>query len=244
MEVASHAQSPGNAQQPTVVVFGASGVLGSAAAESFREKGWKVLATGHKRKPAIEPSIQLDATAGSEMPRLEKWIREHASKVDAMVHCIGSTEDALISKMDDSKWQKTLDANLKSAFLVSKILIPILAKQRSGHLIFIGSWGGCVGRAGQTNYTAAKAGLIALTQSIAREYGSRGVVANCILPGIFRSPMTDAMSPEALEKLLDDGALKRFADLKETSEFIVHLASMKGVTGQVFQLDGRIGPSC
>jgi len=124
--------------------------------------------------------------------------------------------------------------------MLSKALIPILVRQRCGHLVFISSWGGIAGRVGQANYSAAKAGLIGFTQSLAREYASRNIRANCIIPGVFESPLLKDLSPEKLNQIWDGAALKEFADLDETARFIVHLSSMKGVTGQVFHLDGRI----
>lgn len=229
-------------EKPTILVLGASGVLGKSISESFQEKGWKVLGTGFQKKSSTTPSLQIDLTLASEMTRLEKWIREHTSHLDAMIHCVGSTSDHLMAQTNDSDWEQVIDSNLKSAYLVSKLLLPWFMKQRKGHLIFIGSWGGRVGRAGQTNYGSAKAGLMALIQSIAREYASRGIVANGIIPGIFRSPMTENLSQQALEEIWKDSVLKQFADFNELSAFILHLASMKGVTGQIFQLDGRIPP--
>ena len=99
-----------------------------------------------------------------------------------------------------------------------------------------------MGRMGQANYVAAKAGATGLMQSIAREYSSRGILANMVVPGVFKSPMTKSLDEQSLERLWDGAALQQFADLKETAEFIVHLAGMRGATGQIFQLDGRIAP--
>ena len=228
---------------PCVLVTGASGVLGSAVARGFSEKGFKVLGTGCRTAPPFQPSIQLDLTLESEIRRLEPWLGSQTDHVDVLVQCVGGTRDGLISKMNTEDWSRTLAVNLKSAFMISRVLLPRMMKQRSGHLIFVGSWGGRVGRIGQANYAAAKAGLLGLTQSIAREYAARNVLANCVVPGVFKSPMTDALSPEALERLWDGAAMRQFADLGETADFIVHLASMRAVTGQVFQLDGRIAPS-
>lgn len=222
------------------LVTGASGVLGAAVGRAFSASGFKVLGTGFQNPPLFQPSIQGDLTLPSGISRLEKWIHEQTERLDVLVHCVGGVNDALIAKMSTGDWERVLDVNLKSAYLVSRLLLPRMVKQRRGHLIFVGSWGGRVGRIGQANYAAAKAALIGLTQSIAREYAARNVLANCVVPGVFKSPMTEALSPEALERLWEGAALRQFADLDATANFIVHLASMGGVTGQVFQLDGRI----
>jgi 3-oxoacyl-[acyl-carrier protein] reductase len=224
-----------------VLVLGASGVFGNAVAEAFRGKDFQVAGTGYKRAPSFQPSIQLDATKAEEVAKLGKWLDEQKISVDVAIHCIGINRDSLIAKMEEAEWSEVIEANLKSAFLLSKLLVTRFVKQRKGHLIFIGSWGGLVGRAGQANYAAAKAGLVALSKSIAQEYASRGILSNVIIPGVFKSPMTEKLSVEDLEKLWATAAIKQFADSKEMADFVVHLAGMKGVTGQVFQLDGRIG---
>lgn len=226
-----------------VLVTGASGVLGTAVARAFTASGARVLATGFHKPPASTPSIQLDLALADEMPRLNAWLVEQAKRVDVLVHCVGGVRDALVSKMNDEDWKAAFDMNLKSAWLVARAILPRMMKQRSGHLIFVASWGGVVGRFGQSNYAAAKAALVAFTQSLAREYASRDIRANVIVPGVFKSPMMERLTPVQLERLWDGAATSQFADLDETARFIVHLATMRGVTGQVFHLDGRIPPS-
>jgi 3-oxoacyl-[acyl-carrier protein] reductase len=227
-------------EERCVIVLGASGTLGQAVVKSFREAGYRVLGTGFHRSVGFEPSLLLDASQPDEMPRLDGWIKENTTRVDMVVHCIGVAIDELIAKMEEEQWDRSLGVNLKSAFLVSQVLLKILIKQKSGQFVFVGSWGGRVGRAGQANYSAAKSALVGLSQSIAKEYASRGIRSNVVIPGVFKSAMTDSLSAEALDRLWAGAALKEFADLEEISKFIVHLGSMKGVTGQVFQLDGRI----
>lgn len=231
---------PTVSEAATALILGASGTLGTALVSAFQEKSWRVLGTGFQRPPEVRPALQFDVTQAAGVASFEAWSREHAPRLDAVVHCIGVAHDSLVTAMTDDQWRAALNVNLKSAYRIAGILLPRLAKQRTGHFIFVSSWAGRTGRAGQSNYAAAKAGLIGLTQSIAREYASRGVLANCIVPGVFRSPMTEKLSPEALERLWNGAALRQFADLGEMARFIEHLAGMRGVTGQVFQLDGRI----
>jgi len=223
-----------------VLILGASGVLGGALVKAFHGKAYRILGTGFRRMPSTQLALQLDATDASEMPKLEQWLDEYTSRLGVVVHSIGSIADHRLPQMSNTEWQHALDVHLKSAYLISRLLLPRFIKQRGGHFIFISSWAGRVGRVGQVNYAASKAGLIGLVQSIAREYASRKVLANGVIPGVFRSPMTEKLSPEVLERLWDGAVLKEFADLEETAQFIVHLAGMRGVTGQIFQLDGRI----
>ena len=230
------------AESPSVLILGASGVLGSALADAFPKKAYRVLGTGFRHCPKTQLALQLDATRASEMPKIGKWIDDHTSRLDVVIHCIGIAQDSLLARMSDQEWRQVVEVNLKSAYLLSKLLLPRLVKQGGGRWIFISSWAGRTGRSGQANYAAAKAGLIGLTQSMAREYASRGVVINCVVPGVFKSPMTERLSQTMLERLWGGAALKQFADLNEIVQFIVHLAGMRGVTGQVFQLDGRIAP--
>ncbi len=227
----------------TCLVLGASGVLGGAVARAFAATGWRTLGTGFRRAPAIEPALQFDATQSAEWPRVKEWVGQHAESLDVAVHCIGLARDGLLARMSDEDWRAVLDGNLRSAFLAARTLLPIFVRQRHGHLVLISSWAGRAGRAGQANYAAAKSGLAGLAQSLAREYGVRGVRVNVVAPGVFPSPMTNDLGDEARERLWKDSALREFADLDETARFIAHLAGMRGVTGQCFQLDGRIAPS-
>ena len=231
----------GDPHEKCAVVLGASGALGSAVAKHFAEKGFRVMGTGFRRAPSFQPSLQLDMTQTAEVNCLEDWLREQTPRIDVAVHCVGVARDSVVTKMSDQAWRESLDVNLKSAYRITRLLLPWFTRQRGGHFLFVSSWAARAGRAGQANYAAAKAGLIGLTQSIAREYASRGVQANCIIPGVFRSAMTDTLPPAALERLWSAATIQKFSDLDEIARFIVDLASMRGVSGQVFQLDGRIG---
>jgi 3-oxoacyl-[acyl-carrier protein] reductase len=223
-----------------VIVFGATGSLGKAVANCFLAEGNQVLGTSFQKKQTSPPTLQLDATQSKDMQKLKEWLDEKNASLDVAVHCIGSVLDHTIQKLSPDDWKHVMDVNLKSAFLLSQAILPRFMKNKRGHFIFVSSWAGYVGRIGQANYSAAKAGLFALTQSIAKEYASRGILANCIVPGIFPSPMTEKLSKDQLDRLLEDATLKRLADLDEIARFIVHLSTMQCVTGQVFHLDGRI----
>jgi 3-oxoacyl-[acyl-carrier protein] reductase len=237
-----NAASPASDSLRCVLVLGQSGALGTAVSRAFSDRGWQVLGTVRRNRPSSPSSLQVDVTQTSDLDRLQTWLKEKTPRLDAVVHCIGNTRDQLIARMSDAEWNECLDVNLTSAFRIARLLLPWFTRQKEGHFVFISSWAGRVGRVGQANYAAAKAGLIALTQSLAREYASRNIRANCIVPGVFESPMTAALSKEALARTLADSATGELTDVRELAAFIVNLAETKDTTGQVFQLDGRIGP--
>lgn len=230
-------------EAPVALVTGASGTLGAAVAAAFAARGTRVLAAGDRRKPDFVPSIQLDLTNAEEAARLPKWIGEHGGSVDAVVHCVGAARDELLPRMTEEAWREVLDINLRSAFLLLRVVLPILIRQRRGHVLLVSSWAGRVGRAGQANYAAAKAGLLGLAMSAAREVASRGVRVNCVVPGVFPSAMTGALDEAARARLWEGAALAGEADPAEMAGFIVGLTETRGITGQVFQLDGRIPPA-
>ena len=147
-----------------------------------------------------------------------------------------------MAKMSESDFDQVIDVNLKGAFLVSQAAVKLMAKQRHGHIVNIGSYSALSGPFGQTNYAAAKAGLIGLTQSLAKEYGARNVRVNCVLPGFLETKMTRHLLEDATfrENLISAHALGRLNTPEDAARFIVFLHTMENVSGQVFQLDSRM----
>ncbi|MDD2706591.1 MAG: SDR family NAD(P)-dependent oxidoreductase [Verrucomicrobiae bacterium] len=234
---------PSNPSVPNALILGASGVLGRALAVAFRNAGYRALGTGFRQVPDGDEVFQFDATQTLEIARLAAWVERVAPKLDVIVHAIGGTHDQLVMRMSDQEWHKTLEQNLGSAFRVARAMWGHLAAGGGGQMIFVGSWAGRTGRGGQGAYAAAKAGVIALCQSMAREGAGAGIRVNCVVPGYFPSPMTTGLTPEALARLGADAVKPGFSNVEEMVSFMVHLAGMRGVTGQVFQLDGRIAPA-
>jgi 3-oxoacyl-[acyl-carrier protein] reductase len=152
--------------------------------------------------------------------------------------CAALLPQTALEDLDD-----VLGLNLRSAFAIARRFLPVFVSRRRGHFIFIGSHSGILGRAGQSGYAAAKAGLVGLAQSIAREYGKRAVQANVILPGFLPgSPMVRDIDPETLRRLESENVLGTPSNADEVARFILHLLSMGRVSGQVFALDSRILP--
>jgi 3-oxoacyl-[acyl-carrier protein] reductase len=144
--------------------------------------------------------------------------------------------------MSDDDWHRVLDVNLKGAFLCAQAALRPMLKQRDGHILNISSFGGRVGRAGQANYAASKAGLIGLTQALAKEAGSRNVRVNAVLPGFLRTRLVGDLTEEQLAAHAASNALGRLNEFAEVARFVTFLAGMRNVSSQVFQLDSRIGP--
>jgi 3-oxoacyl-[acyl-carrier protein] reductase len=144
--------------------------------------------------------------------------------------------------MTESEFSDVLDVHLKGAFLCSQAALKLMVKQRAGHIIHIGSYSALSGPAGQANYAAAKAGIIALTQSIAAEYGQRGIRANCVLPGFLDTKMTQHLLADETQRqsVLAVHTLGRLNTPAEAARFIAFLHTMENISGQVFQLDSRI----
>lgn len=232
-----------NSGADTLLVFGASGALGTALLLEARQSRMysSLAACGFRRPPAGDINFQFNVLDKSELNALPDKLAKSGRSVSAIVHCIGATRDALLPQTSDADWDTVVDLNLRSAFLISRSFLPIFISRRCGHFVFVGSHSGRLGRAGQAAYAAGKAGLIGLAQSIAREYGKRKIQANVVLPGFLAdSPMVRGMNPETLATLQSENVLGAPSTGAEVSRFILHLLSMRQVSGQVFALDSRI----
>jgi len=161
-------------------------------------------------------------------------------KVDIMVNNAGITKDTLLVRMSDDDWDAVLRVNLKGTFLFSRAVAKHMMKQRSGAIINIASISGVIGTAGQANYAASKAGVIALTKSTANELASRGVRANAIAPGFISSKMTDALSEDVRKQYLSRIPLGRFGTVEDIANAVVFLASEQSsyMTGQTLHVNG------
>jgi 3-oxoacyl-[acyl-carrier protein] reductase len=234
-----------NSGAGTLLVLGASGTLGGTVVGAARQAGTfaTVAACGFRRPPAGDVNFQFDVLDEAELNALPDKLAKAGQTVSAIVHCIGATRDALLPQTSDADWDAVMDLNLRSAFQIARSFLPVFISRRQGHFVFVGSHSGRLGRAGQSAYAAAKAGLIGLAQTIAREYGKRKVQANVVLPGFLTdSPMVRAMEPDTLTTLQAENALGSPTTAAEAARFILHLLTMHHVSGQVFALDSRILP--
>lgn len=208
------------------LITGGEGDLARHIRAELESAGWDVLAPGRAELDVLQP----------------KAFFAQIDRLDLLINNAGIFRDASLLKMTEEDFDAVLDANLKGAFLCTQAALKLMSRQREGHIINIGSYSALNGPAGQANYAAAKAGLIALTQSTAKEYGLRNIRANCLLPGFLETKMTRHLLEDAAwkEQLLSQHTLGRLNTPQDAARFIVMLHSMPAVSGQVFQLDSRI----
>lgn len=214
------------------LITGGAGDLAQALRAELETAGFEVLSPGR---------AELDVTDSASV--MSYFTHSVSRPLDLLINNAGLCRDMSIAKMTESDFDAVIDANLKGAFLVSQAAIKLMAKQRQGHIVNIGSFSALSGPFGQANYAAAKAGLIALTQSLAQEYGSRNIRANCILPGFIETKMTrHLLADEAFQfRLLEAHTLGRLNTPQDAARFVTFLhTSMPNVSGQVFQLDSRV----
>ncbi len=213
---------------PAVLITGGQGDLGQAIARQLSLSGLVVDAPGRQ---------ELDVASAESV---ENWMARYG-RLDLVVHSAGVLRDRASVAMEEPDWDTVMDVNLKGAFRVSQAALRLMAKQRQGHLVFIGSNSARWGTAGQSNYAAAKAGIIALTHSLAKEYGSRNIRVNCVLPGLLETKMTRHLTDEVRESVRKGHALGRFNDCAAVARFIDFLhRELPHTSGQVFQLDSRV----
>jgi 3-oxoacyl-[acyl-carrier protein] reductase len=233
----------------TAFVTGSTRGIGLAIARALHAAGAGVAIVGRDLARAQAVAAELgDRTAGvacdvSHADQVEAAVAaaERAlGPIVILVNNAGLTRDNILLRLTDADWDAVLDANLKGAFHTTRAVIKGMMKRRAGRVVNITSIVGLSGNKGQANYAASKAGLIGFTKSVAKEYASRGVLANCVAPGFIETDMTAALPDEARATLLEDIALGRLGRPEDVAGAVLFLASdLSGyVTGQVLVVDG------
>ena len=195
------------------------------------------------RKIGRESLVVLaDISQSAEVTGLVDSVMEKYGRVDILVNNAGITRDQLIMRMSDDEWDKVLGINLKGVFLCSKAVMRPMMKQRWGRIISISSIVGLIGNAGQANYASAKAGIIGLTKTIAKEVASRGITANAIAPGFIDTSMTQQLPEDRRQELMNQVPLGFLGTPRDVAEVVAFLASEEAryITGQVVTIDGGI----
>lgn len=234
------------------LVTGAARGIGRAISEELANQGadivvgdlqadWcadTVAAVQAKGRKAVALALNV-ADAASVEAGVEAAIKA-CGRIDICVNNAGITRDGLLVRMTEEDWDAVLDINLKGTFLMTKAVARSMMKQRSGAIVNIASIIGLIGNAGQCNYAASKAGVIALTKSTAKELSGRGVRVNAVAPGFIQSKMTDALSAEVRQQMLDNIPLKRFGSPEDVARVVAFLAgdAASYITGQTLSVNG------
>ena len=185
-------------------------------------------------------AIQANVANGDEVKAMIKEVVSQFGSVDVLVNNAGITRDNLLMRMKEQEWDDVIDTNLKGVFNCIQKVTPQMLRQRGGSIINLSSVVGAVGNPGQANYVATKAGVVGLTKSAARELASRGITVNAVAPGFIVSDMTDALSDELKDQMLEQIPLARFGEDTDIANTVAFLASDKAkyITGQTIHVNG------
>ena len=235
------------------LVTGASRGIGRAVALKLAAEGAKVAlnfagneAAANAVRQEIEAAggqailVKADVADEAAVQQMVLTVADAFGRVDILVNNAGITRDGLLARMKEEDWDAVLSTNLKGVFLTTKAVAKLMMKQRAGRVVNMASVVGVTGNAGQANYSAAKAGVIGFTKTVAKELASRGVTANAVAPGFIDTDMTSVLSDKAKEAALSGIPLGRMGTPEDVAAAVLFLASDQAsyVTGQVLHVDG------
>lgn len=227
-----------------VLITGGSRGIGLATARRFAQMGDRVAITYNTSPPPDDIfGIQCDVSDNDSVDTAFAAVEAEFGPVEVLVSNAGMTKDMLLLRMNESDFESVIDTNLTGAYRVSKRAAQGMLRARRGRIILVGSVVGLLGSAGQANYAAAKAGLVGLARSLARELASRSITVNVVAPGPVETDMTAALSDERRDALSEAVPLGRMATPDEIAGSIVFLASDDAayITGAVLPIDGGLG---
>lgn len=235
------------------IVTGASRGIGKAIALLFAQEGAQLVLSARNREllEAVAAEIRqaggldpflfpLDITNAAKVAELVDKTLDNYKRVDILVNNAGVTRDGLFVRMSEADWDEVVNTNLKGTFLCMRTVSKVMMKQRSGRIINMASVIGLTGNAGQANYAASKAGIIALTKSVAKELGSRNVLVNAIAPGFIDTDMTQTLGEDVKNNILKTIPVGYFGKPIDVAKTALYLASDESnfITGQVITVDG------
>ena len=238
-----------NLKNTNIILTGATGGIGNSILEKLINAEANVLATGTNEEKLNEiknkyQSVKIEKFDISKHKEIENFINtisdEMENKIDILINNAGVTNDNLSIRMKEEEWKRVIDINLTSTFLLSKNVIKKMLKNKKGKIINITSVVGHTGNIGQANYTASKAGLVAMSKSFALEYGKKNININCVSPGFIKTDMTDKIEKNYQEILKSRIQLDRFGDPKDVANTVLFLCSNLSdyITGETIHVNG------
>ncbi len=238
---------------PAVIITGASRGIGKDIAVGLAEAGYDLALVARSVDALKEVAASLpgdgtyvacpgDIANWDDAQRIVKEAHDKFGSIYGLVNNAGVTKDGLFMRMSKENWQLPIDVNLGGTFYFTRAVAPIMMRQRQGRIVNISSVIGLTGNAGQANYAASKAGIIALTKSVAKELGGRGVTANAVAPGFIATDMTADLPEKVQADMLGQIPLKRFGEGKDVAGVVKFLLSPEAsyITGQTLVVDGRM----
>lgn len=241
-------------EAPVIIITGASRGIGKCIALTLGKAGCKILvnyARSAKEADAVAEEIEAyggqaltfggDVSKEEDVKAMMKTAIDAWGTVDVLINNAGITRDSLLMRMRKDQWQDVIDLNLTGVFLSMQAAAKIMMKNRKGRIINVASIVGIIGNVGQANYSAAKAGVIGLTKTVAKEYATRNITVNAVAPGFIESDMSAALSKEIEKKVTDDIPMGRFGKPEEVAGLVEFLAlnpAANYITGQVLTIDG------
>ena len=238
-----------NLKKKNIIVTGASGGIGNAIIKKLSESGANILASGTRIEKLEElknnfESIKILKFDISQNEKIEEFIEnatiELGGSLDGLVNNAGITQDNLAIRMNLEEWQKVININLTSTFLMSKFAIKKMLKNKSGKIINITSVVGHTGNLGQANYTASKAGIVAMSKSLAAEYAKKNININCISPGFIKTAMTDKIDDKFKEVIISKIPSARLGEPDDIANAVLFLSSDQSnyINGETLHVNG------
>ena len=240
-------------ERKVALVTGATRGIGKAIALELADNGYDIVLNYRSvndelkqtQKEIEEKNVNCflvygDISKFEDCENIAKQANDEFGRIDVLVNNAGITRDGLIMRMKKEDFESVIDTNLTGTFNMTRNIVPFMIKQKNGRIINLSSVVGITGNAGQTNYSASKAGVIGFTKSLAKEVASRNILVNAIAPGFIETDMTKVLSDNVKEAILNQIPLKRMGEAKEVAKLVKFLVSddSKYITGQVINVDG------
>lgn len=240
-------------ERKVALITGGARGIGKAIALKYAQNGYDVIVNYVSDSIDVEKlkeelgqygtevlCIKADVSKENQVQEMLNQAIDKFGKIDVLVNNAGVTKDGLLIRMKEEDFDKVININLKGTFLVTKAVIPYMMKKRNGAIVNISSIVGVAGNAGQSNYSASKAGIIGFSKSIAKEVASRNIRVNCVAPGFIETDMTGVLSEEVKNNIYSQIAMKRMGTPEDIAKVVYFLGNDESsyITGQVINVDG------